>query len=84
MDWTEISNILIDEANEMKNLTKSKGGPEVLKMLLKMYQTSSDSFYQLWLSCYIGSNCFGTFVVGLSKEDAQQLEYSPYMYSPTI
>ena len=75
----------IDEANKMANLTKSEGGPEVLKMFLDflvkctkqdrrfhVLLASSDSFYQTWLSQFLGTNRFNTFVVGnLPKDDAQ-------------
>lgn len=74
----------IDEANKMDSLTKTDIGKEALLSLLNFFVkctkqdhrfhvvlASSDSFYHLWLSKYIGTNRFKTFVVGnLSKEEA--------------
>lgn len=79
--------LFIDEANEMANLPKSgEEGAGALRDLLNFFVkctkqdrkfsvilASSDSFYPLWLSRYIGSKRFNTYVIGdLGKEEAQR------------
>ena len=82
----------------MANLTKSEGGTQVLKMFLDflvkctkqdqrlhVLLDSSDSFYQIWLSKFLGSNRFNTFVVGnLSKDEAQKFWKEPLAHGPSF
>ena len=76
--------LIIDEANELRALSKDADGNEALHNLFKwlvlntkersrfhVIFLSSDSFFHLWVSKYIGTTRYDTYVIGdLPKQDA--------------
>jgi hypothetical protein len=86
--WTgrSVPILFVDEANEMAQLLKDKGGHEALLSLFKwivmntkqdrrfhVVLGTSDSFFHLWIAKYIGTSRFTSYVVGdLSKEEAKR------------
>ena len=75
---------IIDKANELRALSKDPDGSEALHNLFKwlvlntkersrfhVLFSSSDSFFHLWVSKYIGSTRYETYVIGdLAQEEA--------------
>ena len=75
---------IIDEANELRALSKDPNGNEALHNLFKclvvntkvrsrfhILFSSSDSFFHLWVSKYIGSTQYETYVIGdLAQQEA--------------
>ena len=78
--------LVIDEANELHALTKDPNGQDALHNLFKwlvintkelnrfhIMLSSSNSFFHLWTSQYIGSSRYETYVIGnLEKDEAQK------------
>ena len=78
--------LFIDEANKMVNLTNTETDRQALDAFLSflvmctkqvgrfdVVLASSDSFYHMWLTKYIGSSQFNTYVIGnLTKDDAKK------------
>ena len=78
--------LFIDEANKMVNLTDTETDRKALHAFLSflvmctkqvgrfdVVLASSDSFYHMWLTKYIGSSQFNTYVIGnLTKDDAKK------------
>ena len=76
---------IIDEANELGAVTKDRDGNESLYNFFKwlvlntkeqnrfhVLLSSSDSFFHLWVSKYIGTTWYETYVIGdLPKQDAK-------------
>lgn len=77
--------LVIDEANELNALTKDSDGHDALTNLFKWLVlntkeanrfhsllVSSDSFFHLWVSNYVGASRFVNYVIGdLAKKDAE-------------
>ena len=78
--------LLIDEAHELNALVKDPDGHDALTNIFKWLVlntkevnrfhsvlVSSDSFFHLWVTKYIGSSRYINYVIGdLTKEDAER------------
>ena len=78
--------LFIDEANKMDNLTHTETDLKALHAFLSflvmctkqvgrfdVVLASSDSFYHMWLTKFIGGDQFDTYVIGnLTKDDAKK------------
>lgn len=82
---------IVDEANELSAITKATDGNDSLHNFFKwlilntkeknrfhVLLASSDSFFHLWVSKYIGTTRYETYVIGdLSEQEAK--EYWKYL-----